>query len=256
MTAIRSIREDETDAFLELLCDVFGLDFNRAHPVFHQEPLFELARKWALFEGNEMISILTTTALEFGWGKAVGIAGVATRERHRREGYGSKLLRRVLLESARRDEGPALLFAKQTELYEAVGFEPIDRIVKGPLITAPDEPGEAMNVDDVRVIYDKWASEHPDRLIRDERRWNYWKWHYRFCSPFQDGYLCFEPGVLREALYSQPVSGLPLPTGTEWFGSTFMADQLGVEFRDGRVEFYLMGYNFPSIPQFFMTDQF
>ena len=76
MTEIRPIRLDETDTFLQILCDVFGLDFFRAQGLFKEEPLFDLSRKWALFEGDEMVSILTTTPLIFGWGREIGRAHV------------------------------------------------------------------------------------------------------------------------------------------------------------------------------------
>ena len=80
MTEIRPVRPDEAEAFLELLCDVFSLDLNRAYDVFFSEPLFDLDRKWALFEGREMVSILTTTPLIFGWGRAaMAVASAAGR---------------------------------------------------------------------------------------------------------------------------------------------------------------------------------
>jgi hypothetical protein len=47
-----------------------------------------------------------------------------------------------------------------------------------------------------------------------------------------------------------------LPAGTEWFGLRSMAKSAGVPIRDPRPELMLLGWNSPSIPQFFMTDQF
>jgi GNAT superfamily N-acetyltransferase len=257
MTDIRTIRESEGEAFLQLLCDVFELDFNRAYDIFFTEPMFDLDRKWALFEGPQMVSILTTTPLEFGWGRAIGIAGVATRKDRQGEGHASRLLQRVLRESKRRGEGPALLFAKELALYERNGFESLDRVVRAPLrAVAEDEFAEPMLFEEVQRTYDAWAAAHPDRLRRDERRWNYWKWHYRVCSPFRDGYVCHEPGVLREAVYSVEDGFLPVPHGTDWFGTTLMADHLGLTFETATVELYLMGKDIPGVPQMFMTDQF
>ncbi|MDR3689658.1 MAG: GNAT family N-acetyltransferase [Fimbriimonas sp.] len=257
MTEIRPIHESEAEGFLRLMCDVFGLDFNRAYDVFFTEPLFELERKWALFEGREMVSILTTSPLEFGWGKAFGIAGVATRHDRQGEGHASVLLQRVLKESAKRGEAGALLFARELSLYERNGFEPLDRVIRAPLHTQmEDEFPESFEFETVQRTYDEWSLQHPDRLRRDERRWNYWRWHYRICTPYQDGYLSIEPGVLREPIYSQSVTSLPLPPGTDWFGTTFMADQFEIPLHDPAVELYLMGRNIPGIPQIFMTDQF
>jgi GNAT superfamily N-acetyltransferase len=257
MTEIRTIREDEGEDFLRLMCDAFGLDFNRAYDVFFSEPLFDLNRKWALFEGREMVSILTTCPLIFGWGRAFGIAGVATRADRQREGHASQLLQKVVKESERRGEPGALLFARDLRFYERNGFEPLDRVIRAPVKTylEGDLP-ECFDFETVEAKYNAWSEAHPDRLRRDERRWNYWRWHYRICTPFQSGYICFEPNVLREPLYEKPVDSLPLPPGTEWFGTTFMADQLEIPLENPEVDLFLLGHNIPGIPQMFMTDQF
>ena len=257
MTEIRPIRKQESETFLRIMCDVFGLDFNRALDVFYSEPLYDLDRKWALFEGRDMVSILTTSPLIFGWGKAIGIAGVATRKERQGEGHASKLLQKVLAAYEQMGETGALLFARDLTLYERNGFEAIDRVVRAPLITSEDEGAiDMLDFEVVRHQYDTWSGQHPDRLRRDDLRWNYWQWHFRMCTPFLDGYLAVEPGVLREPLFSQKVEALPLPEGTDWFGTTFMADQLEIPLRDPVVELYLMGHNIPGIPQIFMTDQF
>ena len=258
MTEIRPIRRDEGEDFLQLLCDVFGLDFDRAQGLFFEDPMFDLRRKWALFEGREMVSILTTTPLEFGWGRAYGVAGVATRESRRGEGHAGKLLDRVHKEATRTGEGHALLFAQELGLYERVGFEPLDRVVRAPLATIPEEEiPPAMHVEEVRAMYAAWADGHPDRLRRDRKRWTLWKWHFRECNPFGDGYLCFENDTLREGLWSPPAAALPLPGGTEFFGTTLVADMLELPLAaPPTVELHLMGRDVPGVPQLFMTDQF
>lgn len=75
-------------------------------------------------------------------------------------------------------------------------------------------------------------------------------------TAIQTGYISFEPNVLREPVYDTPVEIFPLPTGTELFGATFMADQLEIPLEDPEVELYLMGQNVPGINQMFMTAQF
>ncbi|HEY0866868.1 MAG TPA: GNAT family N-acetyltransferase [Fimbriimonas sp.] len=256
MIDIRSIRESEAEGYLHFLCDVFGLDFQRAYDVFFTEPYYDLNRKWALFEANEMVSILTTTPLEFGWGRAIGIAGVATHPKRRSEGYATTLMRRVLKEHEKRGEGRALLFARDARVYDRIGFETLDRVLRGPVRLRPEEAADTVEPADVKALYNEWAKGHPDRLRRDELRWQYWNWHYRTCTYFQGGYLCHEVGSLREAIFETPQEALPLPTGTEWFGTAFMTDQLGIPVHDAKVELYLMGYNVPGLPQMFMTDQF
>ncbi len=258
MTEIRPIRREEADDFLQLLCDVFGLDFDRAYNLFFEDPMFDLRRKWALFEGREMVSILTTTPLEFGWGRAYGVAGVATRTDRRREGHAGKLIERVHREAQRLGEGAALLFAKELGLYERQGFEPLDRVVRAPLATVPEEiVPPTMHVEEIRAMYAAWADGHPDRLVRDRKRWTLWKWHFRECNPFGDGYLCFENDTLREGLWSEPAMALPLPAGTEFFGTTLIADMLELPLAaPPTVELYVMGRDIPGVPQLFMTDQF
>lgn len=258
MTEIRPIRENEAEAFLQLLCDVFGLDFDRAQGLFYDEPMFDLRRKWALFEGTEMISVLTTTPLEFGWGRAYGIAGVATRTERRGEGHASKLLERVHSEAKRNGEGAGLLFAKELGVYERTGFEPLDRVIRAPIATVPNtDISPPMHIEEVRAMYAAWAEGHPDRLRRDRKRWTYWKWHFRECYSFVDGYLCYENDTLREGIWSQSQSALPLGKNAEWFGTTYMTDLLEVPLASPpTIELYLMGRDVPGVPQLFMTDQF
>ena len=257
MTEIRPIRLEETDTFLQILCDVFGLDFYRAQGLFKEEPMFDLNRKWALFEGGQMVSILTTTPLTFGWGRAVGIAGVATKPERQREGLARKLLSKVLVESEKAGEGPALLFAADTRLYEAAGFEGIDRVVRGPIVSLPLEISlETIGFDELQLKYNLWSHGHEDRLRRDSQRWNYWKWQFRECFSHKTGYLCLENGQIREILLSEPEKKLPVEFGTEWLGLSSMTDQLEIPLGAISVPMYLMGYNFPGIPQLFMTDQF
>ena len=111
MTEIRPIKETEAESFLQLLCDVFQLDFNRAYNAFFTEPYFSLQRKWALFEGPQIVSALQVVPLEFGWGPAIGIAGVSTRESFRNEGYAGRLIQKVLREYERNGVETSLLFA-------------------------------------------------------------------------------------------------------------------------------------------------
>ncbi|MDX2065829.1 MAG: GNAT family N-acetyltransferase [Fimbriimonadaceae bacterium] len=257
MREIRPIRETEAEAFLQHLCDVFKLDFNRAYDPFFQEPFFDLRRKWAIFDGPQIVCGLQTVPLEFGWGRAVGIAGVATRESNRGEGLASRLLERVLRESERAGEGSALLFAQRTDLYARAGFEPLDRVIRAPLPAVTGEYVDALaDTGRVRDLYNAWAEGSPDRLRRDDARWKYWNWHFRIAQPVGDGYAVIEPSLLREGLFHRSLGSLPLPNGTEFVGLTSVADALGLTFSTATVELVLMGYRVPGVPQMFMTDQF
>jgi GNAT superfamily N-acetyltransferase len=257
MTEIRPIRESEGEAFLKVLCDSFGLDFNRAYEIFFTEPLYDLNRKWALFEGQQIVSILTTTLLEFGWGNAVGIAGVATIKDRQGEGLARKLIAKVLKMSERNVETGALLFATDVRLYEACGFEGLDRVVRAPIVTLPIEVDRsAMTIAEIKEKYDLWASQHPDRLRRSAKRWEYWQWNFRESYAHHDGYYAMENGLIREAIFTNSDPKMPVARGTEWLGLSFMTDQLEIPLGPLTVPMYLMGRNIPGQPQLFMTDQF
>lgn len=257
MIEIRPIREPEAEPFLELLCDVFDLDYPRAHSIFFTEPLYDLERKWALFDSEQIVSILTTVPLEFGWGHAIGIAGVATAKDRQGEGLAARLLSQVMLESERRNEGAVMLFARDRRLYERVGFEMIDQVVRGPIKCIPErEVPLSMDFDTVKAMYVAWAEADANRLRRDGLRWKYWKWNLRVCTPFHEGYLCFEGGIVREVVLNRPSPAWELPLDTEWLGLESVAKQLDVELLETSNDLHLMGYKVPSHPQFFMTDQF
>lgn len=257
MTEIRPVHESEADRFLDLLCDVFDLDRGRAQSIFFAEPLFDLRRKWALFRNGEMLSILTTVPLEFGWGRAIGIAGVATARAWQRQGLAGQLLLRVLRESKDAGEGKVLLFARDTRLYRRIGFEVLDDVVRGPIEAEPEpEVPLSLEFDQVKAMYDAWARRDENRLLRNDLRWDYWRWNLRICTPFEGGYLCFEGGVIRELVAPSAPNRWELPPDTEWLGLSTMADRLRVPLKSATVDLHLMGYHIPGLPQFFMTDQF
>ncbi|MCC7229748.1 MAG: GNAT family N-acetyltransferase [Fimbriimonadaceae bacterium] len=257
MIEVRAIRESEGPAFLRLLCSVFELDYDRASGIFFNEPLFDLNRKWALFEGADMVCILTTVPLEFGWGRAIGIAGVATRPDRQRQGLAAQLLESVLKVSKQAGEGPTLLFAKDDRLYRSVGFEVLDSVVRGQLTgTAELGSQEMLTFSEIRQTYDHWSHRHRDRLRRDDRRWAYWKWNLRVCTEFSDGYFCHEGATVREIVYEHSPPFWSFPPDTDWVGLRTMADRLQLPLEAPLHELHLMGFGFPAVPQIFMTDQF
>lgn len=255
MTEVRSIRNEEATEFLGLLCEVFELDFQRASTVFTKEPFFDLDRKIALFQAERMVSVLTTVPLQFGWGRAIGIAGVATLFPFRGQGLAEHLLREVLLRAEASGEGVAYLFAKRTDVYERVGFKAIDAVVRGPLqgLGPHLEPVE-LPFDEVQRRYEAWANQDPRRLRRDDLRWRFWTWNLRLAEPFGEGYLVNEANTIREVIPGPrhwPVSPLD-----EWLGLRSMAKLLGAPLLEERFEAHLMAYGTDDSPQMFLTDQF
>ena len=257
MIEIRPIRPSERETYLKLLCKVFDLDYSRANSVFFSEPMLSFTEKWALFQRDEMCSILTTVPLEFGVGRAIGVAGVGTVERERGQGLAATLMEHILAHYASLGAPRALLFARRTELYSSLGFTVLDHVVRADLERNRDEFEDALASDDVQTIYDEWASLDPMRLRRGPRRWEYWRWNMRVCNGFgRGGYLCLESDQVREALPSEPRSTWPVPRHTEFVGLRTMIEHLQVPVANTRFDLFFMGRGFDAVPQMFMTDQF
>lgn len=256
MGEIRPILPTEASTFLRLLCDVFELDVARAEGIFHSEPLFDLQRKWALFEDGRMVTILTTVPLQFGFGNAYGIAGVATLPSERGRGHAKRLLDAVHDDARARNEGSALLFAREQTLYERAGYRVLDEVVRTPLGSQPGrQPTDLLTHEDVVERYAEWAAGDPQRLRRDANRWAYWRWTLRMCVACPGGYACLEGALVREAVTDAKPGSWCAGPGAEWLGLRTMADRLGVP-PGGAHELWLMGRDFPGVPQMFMTDQF
>jgi predicted N-acetyltransferase YhbS len=254
---IRTIRKSEAEPFLELLCSVFGLDVSRARQVFFKEPLFDLARKWALFEDGRIASILTTTPLEFGFGRAFGVAGVATDPAAQRRGLAQRLIEHVLAHGAEIGEPGCLLFAHREEVYRRCGFETVDMVVRGPILVAELSPvPDTVPFARVKEHYDAWAATDHRRLLRNERRWKYWKWIPRTCEAAPGGYVCVEPHLCREALVTPSLEKWPVMPGTSWLGLESMTKALSVPLVSSEKELFVMAYKVPHQVQMYMTDQF
>lgn len=254
---IRTITAEESDEFLQLLCTVFGLDFGRAKQVFYTDPLYDLERKWALFESGKMVSILTTTGLEFGWGKAIGIAGVATLESERRKGLGSALIKHVLEASSQRDESPAMLFANQPQIYAAAGFEEIDEVIQGVIPGEPETnpPKQPIGLEVVKELYRAWSIKDQNRLQRDESRWRLWQYSMRAAYEVHGGYVTIENGLCREIIPGREGYKEHLPEAM-WLGLKSMGELLELEIQVPRTKMLLMARGLPAHPQLFMSDQF
>jgi predicted N-acetyltransferase YhbS len=254
---VRTIRKNEAERFLGLLCRVFGLDIARARHVFFKEPLFDLGRKWALFEDGELRTILTTTPLKFGFGRAFGVAGVATDPAHQRKGLAQRLIEHVLQHGAQNGEPGCLLFAHQESVYQRCGFETVDLVVRGSLAAQDyDATPEIVSQARVQKIYDEWSAQHPARLRRDEARWRYWRWIPRTCEAAPGGYVCVEPNLCREALVKPGLDRWPVVPGTNWLGLESMTGALAAPLSSCEKELYVMAHSVPAQIQMFMTDQF
>jgi predicted N-acetyltransferase YhbS len=254
---IRPIHRKEAEPFLALLCTVFSLDIARARHVFFKEPMFDLDRKWALFEDGEMRTIMTTTPLKFGFGRAFGVAGVATVEAHRGRGLAKRILEHVLEHGRASGEPGCILFAHSEEVYRRVGFQTIDTVVRGPIVVGEMTPlPDVVRYEQVRKLYDAWAGAKPARLVRDERRWKYWRWIPRTCEAAPGGYVCVEPHICREALLQEGLDEWPVMPGTSWLGLKSMTQELRIPLTSSSHELFVMAHSLSERPEMFMTDQF
>lgn len=256
---IRPITEHEVEQFFQLLCEVFNLSAERARPIFFREPSYDLRRKWALFlPGGEMAAILTTTPLHFAWGKAIGIAGVATALQHRRKGLGQQLLESVLCSSEAAGERGAVLFAHQKEVYEKVGFQHTDSVIRA--LVMQDSETEVLteiSMPEIKQIYADHVRRHPGWLIRDEQRWNLWEWILKPCERWNDGYLCIEHATVREAVAVPAGQPWPLSLPVQWVGLESVTQELGVPtVGKPQTEMMVMTRGFPEPLRMFLTDQF
>lgn len=257
MIEIRPIQYTEADAFLQLLCDVFDIEFQRAKSVFFAEPSFDLNRKWALFESGKMISILTTTPIKIGSQAAVGIAGVATLASEQRRGLAQKLIMRVMECSRENGEQNIYLFARDATVYSRCGFEKIDTVVQGLINPDPEfHEVESMPTMKVRAIYDYWSQNGLNRFVRTPVRWDVWNWACRICEPAHDGYICYEMTTVREAILPLGLSSWPVTPGTDWLGLARTTSVLEVPVSASPTDLFLMATPGAPLPVMFMTDQF
>lgn len=250
---IRTIRADEADEFLTVLCQVFELDKDRASAVFYSEPGFDLDMKWALFDDGVMKSILTVSPLQFAEGQAMGIAGVATLPEFRSQGHAVSLLEACLSRYPR-----TLLFAQNETVYRRVGFETVDEVFRGPIAGQLEIGPEAViSLEENERRYANWAMQDPRRLQRDELRWSIWKWSLRSSEEYgPDGYVTFEAGIVREAVLPKGLDRWPVPEGAEWTGLGEVTRLLTVPAPIHPTGLKLMARGFTQSPHFFMTDQF
>jgi predicted N-acetyltransferase YhbS len=254
---IRPIQYAEAETFLQLLCDVFDIEFQRAKSVFFAEPSFDLNRKWALFESGKMVSILTTTPIQIGAQPAVGIAGVATVASEQRRGLAQKLIERVMECSREKGEQNIYLFARDATVYSRCGFETIDSVVQGTINPDPEiNEVETMPAMKVRATYDRWAKEGSDRFVRTRVRWDVWNWACRICEPAHDGYICYEMTTVREAILPLGLSTWPVSPGTDWLGLAHTTSVLEVPVASIPTGLFLMATPGAPLPVMFMTDQF
>jgi predicted acetyltransferase len=188
----RSVREDELDAFLGLMCRAFSLDFAAARPIFYSDPFHDLSLKRVLVDGTtrRIISGLTIVpaAMRLPSGAIIplaGIAGVCTQPEMQRRGHGRKLLESALADLPGLGFPLAALTAEAPALYERAGFESCSAPMCWQVANNRRLPAYSEGRDTRVLTYDQWTCEAKpvralyDRAVgvmlgsipRDSRRW-------------------------------------------------------------------------------------
>lgn len=186
---IRSITENETEGFLNILCLVFNLYKDSAKQIFYKDPFFDLSHKLACFENDTMVSCLTIIPSGLRIGSANvpigGIAGVATLPEYRRKGYAGNLLSYAVSKQC-----PNLgyyltaLHAVDDFLYKQHGFitSTISHYCRFSSKTLPayseyslirdinkDDPADYMGMNS---LYNKHILEDNNGALRTDGRWH------------------------------------------------------------------------------------
>ncbi len=181
---ISSVRKDELEDMLRVLCTAFQMPFESALPIFLADTNSLLDNKRVLRQDGKIVSCLTIIPAECNVRgvslRTAGIAGVATRPDKRAQGYASQLLRNTLAYC--RDQGyeRAGLFPSKADFYRKNGFATVSRSQSTTFLSASDS---GLNNDvQVRMAIDSDLKylQTMDRestltkavsLVRNEAKW-------------------------------------------------------------------------------------
>lgn len=251
MRTVRPLHRSESRAFIDLMCECFHLEHVNDLATHTADPHWVRSTRWGLFLNEELVSILSAAPLQFGWGRAIGIASVATKSSFRGDGMALQLLGEVIAAANASGFEGAVLFANHENLYRRAGFELIDTVISGTLVRVSDS-AKPVARSEVRTLYDKWSFSDPSRLRRTASDWSRWRSRWRDCHLSGGGYVAVDCGQVREAVNA--AEPLPVEPGVKWYGLNSMSD--GFEMSDRCDELLVMARGIPGLPQMFMTDQF
>ena len=182
------MQAEETDAFLEVMCEAFEMEFEAAKPIFHADPYFDPRNKYALKIDTKIVSCLTVVDRECWIGGALirvaGIAGVSTRKEFRGQGLAGLLLAETVRDLTARGFHLSALFPILRDFYRRYGWETAGNQVTAGTLEAPVaaatsevevEVGLATEADAEALarLYNLAAGGRAMRCARDGRRWRY-----------------------------------------------------------------------------------
>ena len=176
----------ETDEFLSVMCDAFGMEPDAARPIFTSDPYFDLRNKYVLRLGGSIVSCLTVVERACWIGDAIvkvaGIAGVATRNSHRRRGLAARLMLETIGALTVRGFHLSALFPVEYEYYRRLGWAAAgsqhtavtigsrSKPVQKPLAVRPANSGD---IPVLSLLYTAAARARTMHCLRDSTRWNY-----------------------------------------------------------------------------------
>jgi len=184
---VRSIREAEVDAFLEVLGHAFGFEVKPEHRQHFLNEL-EFDRLVGAFDGDKAVG--TGGAFSFDLtvpGGAVGCGGttvIAVLPTHRRRGVLTDIMRFHLDEVAGRGEPVAALWASEASIYGRFGYGLASQFLRTKLershVSFPRDPLGAGTVRILELaeaekvlppLYERVRLRRPGFLTRSESRW-------------------------------------------------------------------------------------
>ena len=204
-------RPEDLDAMLALMCEAFDLPLAPAHEVFYKDPYYDVNNKRVLRVDGQVLSCLTVVEARIWVGEVIvpiaGIAGVATRSTHRRQGYAARLLTETLRELAQRGYALSGLVPLSYDYYRPFGWELAGEAVRcqvapSRLFPFPEKTfvRTAVSEDIPRLssLYEASAKGRSLYGVRDAKRWKYLLDNIRYCRVVQppggevEGYLLYE----------------------------------------------------------------
>ena len=183
---IGALREEEIGIFAQLMSEGFGLQYTAVRGILLADPYYDLKNKRVLRVAGRVVSCLTIIDTQCWIGQSLvslaGVAGVATWERERRQGYAGKLLENTLALLYRRGYALSALIPFSSEYYRKFGWEIGSTICRYQLLPRHLNPYSewrnlrSATLDDIpalQSLYNAQAMGRAFQCLRDHRRWQY-----------------------------------------------------------------------------------
>ena len=187
---IRTMREEETPAWLECTTTTFFEQIDLARVAEEVKPLWDFGRVWGALDGELVVGTLRTWASELtlpGAGRlpAASVSGVSVRATHRRTGILSRLVEAEHAAARERGEAVAMLYASEYPIYGRFGYGPASPMATWTIDTAATgfhrppsgsvefAPASVETRDAMKVVFDAWRLRQPGEIRRRDFSWDF-----------------------------------------------------------------------------------